>query len=79
MSLENKSGALAKILQALSANKITMTKIESIPTKEKNWEYLFLIDLSGHIDDKKVAKALNKIESSSKFFQLLGSYPKSID
>jgi chorismate mutase/prephenate dehydratase len=56
-----------------------MTKIESIPTKEKNWEYLFLIDLLGHISDKKVANALNKIESSSKFFQLLGSYPKSID
>ena len=79
MSLENKSGALAKILQILSANKISMTKIESIPTKEKNWEYLFLIDLSGHISDKKVSNALNKIESSSNFFQLLGSYPKSID
>ena len=79
MSLENKSGSLAKILQVLSANKISMTKIESIPTKENNWEYLFLIDLSGHICERKVTNALDKIESSSKFFQLLGSYPKSID
>ena len=79
MSLENKSGVLANILQVLSASKISMTKIESIPTKEKNWEYLFLIDLSGHISDRKVTNALDKIESSSKFFQLLGSYPKSID
>tara|TARA_B100001063_G_scaffold219632_1_gene223915 strand:- start:3227 stop:4294 length:1068 start_codon:yes stop_codon:yes gene_type:complete len=79
MSLRNKSGELAKTLQVLSENKLSMTKIESIPTKEKNWEYLFLIDLSGHISDKNVSNALTKIESSSQFFQLLGSYPKSID
>lgn len=79
MSLQNKAGALAKVLDILAINKISMTKIESIPTKEKNWEYLFLIDISGHINDKIVHNALKKIESSARFFQLLGSYPKSID
>jgi chorismate mutase/prephenate dehydratase len=79
MSLQNKAGALAKVLDVLASNKISMTKIESIPTKEKNWEYLFLIDISGHINDKKVYNALKKIESFSRFFQRLGSYPKSID
>ncbi len=54
-------------------------KIESIPTKEENWEYLFLIDISGHIKTKKVSNALQKISDNSKYFQLLGSYPKSID
>ena len=56
-----------------------MTKIESIPTKEENWEYLFLIDISGHIKTKRVSNALQKISDNSKYFQLLGSYPKSID
>ncbi len=79
MSLQNKAGALSKVLEVLAINKISMTKIESIPTKEKNWEYLFLIDISGHISNKKVYNALTKIESSSRFFQCLGSYPKSID
>jgi len=79
MSLHNKAGALAKVLDVLANNKISMTKIESIPTKEKNWEYLFLIDISGHISEKKVYNALTKIESFSRFFQRLGSYPKSID
>jgi chorismate mutase/prephenate dehydratase len=79
MSLQNKAGALAKVLEVLASNKISMTKIESIPTKEKNWEYLFLIDISGHISDKKIYNALTKIESFSRFFQRLGSYPKSID
>ena len=79
MSLQNKAGALAKALDVLAINKISMTKIESIPTKEKNWEYLFLIDISGHIGDKNIYSALKKIESFSRFFQRLGSYPKSID
>ena len=79
MSLQNKAGALAKALDVLAINKISMTKIESIPTKEKNWEFLFLIDISGHISDKKVYTALTKIQSFSRFFQCLGSYPKSID
>ena len=79
MSLENKAGALSKALQILATNKISMTKIESIPTKEKNWEYLFLIDISGHIKSKRIADALKKITRISKYFQLLGSYPKSID
>ena len=56
-----------------------MTKIESIPTKEKTGNTLFLIDISGHIKTKKVSNALQKISDNSKYFQLLGSYPKSID
>ena len=79
MSLTNKAGALSKSLEVLARSKISMTKIESIPTKEKNWEYLFLIDISGHINDKKISNALEKISHNAKYFHLLGSYPKSID
>ena len=79
MSLTNKAGALSKSLEVLARSKISMTKIESIPTKEKNWEYLFLIDISGHVNDKKISNALKKISLNAKYFHLLGSYPKSID
>ena len=79
MSIHNKAGELSKILEILATNKISMTKIESIPTKQKNWEYLFVIDIMGHISDKKLSLSLKNIEKKSKYFQLLGSYPKSID
>ena len=79
MSLDNKAGSLSKALEILAKHRISMTKIESIPTREENWEYLFLIDISGHIKTKKVSNALQKISDNSKYFQLLGSYPKSID
>ena len=79
MSLDNKAGSLSKALEILAKHRISMTKIESIPTREENWEYLFLIDISGHIKTKKVSNALQIISDNSKYFQLLGSYPKSID
>ena len=78
ISLENKVGALAKIIEPLSKNKISMSKIESIPTKKNNWEYMFLIDIEGHMSDIKIHKTLLEIERKSQFFRNLGSYPKSI-
>ncbi len=78
ISLENKVGALAKIIEPLSKNKISMSKIESIPTKKNNWEYMFLIDIDGHISNSKIHKTLLEIEKKSQFFRNLGSYPKSI-
>ena len=78
ITINNKAGSLSKLLEPLSQSGISMTKIESIPTKINNWEYMFLIDIEGHIDNKKVSNALNLIQKKSVFFKHLGSYPKSI-
>ena len=78
ITINNKAGSLSKLLEPLSKSGISMTKIESIPTKINNWEYMFLIDIEGHIDNKKVSNALNLIRKKSVFFKHLGSYPKSI-
>ena len=78
ISIDNKSGALNSLLEPLSKNKISMSKIESIPTKINNWEYMFLLDIEGHIDDKPVKNSLKEIQKKSIFFKNLGSYPRSI-
>jgi len=78
VSVNNKAGALKLLLESLSDNKISMTKIESIPTRINNWEYMFLLDIVGHENDKNVAVALKDIKKKSIFYKFLGSYPKSI-
>ena len=78
ITINNKAGSLSKLLEPLSKSGISMTKIESIPTRINNWDYMFLIDIEGHIDDKKVSRALSLIRKKSMFFKHLGSYPKSI-
>ena len=55
-----------------------MSKIESIPTKINNWEYMFLLDIDGHANNKNVSSALKDIKKKSTFYKFLGSYPKSI-
>ena len=75
VTLDNKSGSLLRLIKPLSLSKISMSKIESIPTKMNNWEYMFLIDIDGHNDDIKVKKVLKEIQKNSVFFKVLGSYP----
>ncbi len=77
-SVKDKPGVLFRLLQPLAMQKINLSKIESRPMKKKAWEYVFFIDLDGHIDDPHVARALEKMEKECSFLQILGSYPKEV-
>jgi len=52
-----------------------MSKIESRPSKQKDWEYIFYVDLAGHCEDKEVADALSQLEVHCSLVKILGSYP----
>jgi len=72
------AGALYRLLGPLAANEVSMTRIESRPSRRKKWHYVFFIDLDGHAADENVAAALGEIEKHSQLFRVLGSYPKAI-
>jgi chorismate mutase/prephenate dehydratase len=55
-----------------------MTRIESRPSRETRWEYVFFVDIDGHMQDRKVAKALAELEKEAAFLKRLGSYPKAV-
>jgi len=42
-----------------------------------NWDYVFFIDVIGHRDEPKLAKALEKVKQQAAYFKLLGSYPRA--
>ncbi|MGI6595852.1 MAG: prephenate dehydratase [Elusimicrobia bacterium] len=75
VSIKDKVGALYDILLHFKKNNITLTRIESRPSKKKAWDYIFFFDFKGHKDDASVKKALKSIEQESVFLKLLGSYP----
>jgi chorismate mutase/prephenate dehydratase len=54
---------------------INLTKIESRPSKRKAWEYIFFVDLVGHIENSKVKKALDEVKKECLYLKVLGSYP----
>ena len=57
--------------------RINMTKIESRPSKRKAWEYFFFVDCDGHLEDRKVSKALGMLGEHCSYVKVLGSYPNT--
>jgi chorismate mutase/prephenate dehydratase len=78
VATKNKPGALQSLLTPLAQSGISMTRIESRPSRKGIWEYVFFIDIEGHIGDTSVAEALNRLEQESSMFRILGSYPKAV-
>ncbi|MCH2189987.1 MAG: prephenate dehydratase [Gammaproteobacteria bacterium] len=78
VSAPNKVGSLFELLKPLYDAGVDMSRIESRPSKQTNWEYVFFIDLIGHVNDPKVNAALKELESKSAFFKLIGSYPVGV-
>ena len=74
-SIKDRVGALYAMLQPFWKHSINLSSIESRPSKRKAWDYYFFIDMAGHVEDKKVAKAIAELETQCRFLKLLGSYP----
>ena len=72
------AGDLFKILKPLAKAKINMTRIESRPSRQSNWNYVFFIDIEGHQQQEHVQQALKTLRKHSAFFKILGSYPRAI-
>jgi chorismate mutase / prephenate dehydratase len=71
-------GALHRLLAPLARHKISMTRIESRPSRRRKWDYVFFIDLEGHAEERHVARALAALKKRASLFRLLGSYPKAV-
>jgi chorismate mutase/prephenate dehydratase len=71
-------GALYRLLAPLAEHKVNMTRIESRPSRQRKWHYVFFLDVDGHAEDPPVARALASLHKEADLFRVLGSYPKAI-
>jgi prephenate dehydratase len=74
----NVPGALYEAMGAFAGRGINMTKVESRPRKGRAWEYVFFVDIDGHVNDPKVADALTDLVRRAVFVKVLGSYPRAM-
>jgi len=72
------AGVLHTLLSPFSKHGISMTRIESRPSRRKKWDYVFFIDLEGHADEPPLADALAELEQGTSLFRVLGAYPKAV-
>jgi len=78
LSAQNKPGALHALLAPFAEHDVSMSRIESRPSKRVAWDYNFFIDVQGHAEDAKVAAALKAAEAEATVFRVLGSYPQAV-
>lgn len=77
-TMPSKPGTLLKMLSCFADNNINMTRIESRPSRRGLWEYVFFVDIDGHIRNENVVSALERLETEASMVKILGSYPKAV-
>jgi len=75
---KNVPGALYDCLGAFATRGINLTKLESRPSKDRPWEYVFYVDLEGHMEDDICSQALRDLREKTNFLKIIGSYPKNV-
>ncbi len=72
------AGVLHNLLQPLAKHGVNITRIESRPSRRKNWDYVFFLDIDGHAEQSPVKEALAELEQISSLYRVLGAYPRAI-
>ncbi len=76
-SVKDEPGILHRMLEPFAKRGVNLSKIESRPNKTKAWEYIFFLDLAGHISEQPVADAVQELKGFCQFVKILGSYPRA--
>lgn len=74
-ALRHEPGALGRAIAPFSTRGINLTRVESRPSRQRAWEYLFFVDFVGHRDDPAVRAALDEVATACRTLKWLGSYP----
>jgi len=72
------AGVLHALLQPFATHGVSMSSIESRPSRKKNWDYVFFIDVDGHAEEPPLKEALRELDKNSSLFRIVGAYPKAV-
>jgi chorismate mutase/prephenate dehydratase len=72
---ENRPGALFRVLEPFERHQVSLTRIETRPSRKEIWDYVFFVDFEGHESDKAVKQVLAQLSGRTVEIKLLGSYP----
>ncbi len=78
VSTRNQPGALFQILSPLQREGISLTRIETRPSRTENWAYVFFIEFEGHHQDAAVKRVIDEVSGQSLYVKVLGSYPAAV-
>ena len=76
-AVRNVPGSLHRCLGAFAARGVNLSRLESRPTREARWEYVFWVDVDADAADPECAAALEALRSETEMVRILGSYPRA--
>ncbi len=74
----HRPGGLRRLLEPLEKSEVSMTRIESRPSRSALWEYVFFIDVGGHHADSTLAPVIEELRELAPLVKVLGSYPRAL-
>jgi chorismate mutase / prephenate dehydratase len=74
-SIRDRVGALREVIQIFADAQISLSAIQSRPSRRKAWDYVFFIELRGHAVEPHVQDALRAAEQHTVFLKVLGAWP----
>lgn len=78
MILPHKPGALYKVLARLYALGINLLKLESRPLPERDFEFMFYLDLETSVYSEEFAQLMSELGGICEEFKYLGSYSEVV-
>ncbi len=79
LAVRNEPGTLLAVLRAFADHGLNMSKLESRPSRERAWEYVFWVDLDAAADDPPMVAALGELRDRTTMLRVLGSYPRPVE
>ncbi len=76
MGIRNEPGALLRALTVFADHELNLSKLESRPSHDRPWEYVFWVDLDADASDVATGEALHDLAGVTTSLRLLGSYPR---
>lgn len=73
-AVEHRPGALVRALTSFSRLHVNLLRLESRPSQQKPWEYLFFTDVEGYAHEGALRQAIRELTRLNKYVQVLGSY-----
>ena len=78
VSSRNKPGALFSLLDPFRKGGVSLTRIDTRPSRTEKWAYVFFIEFEGHLQDPNIAAIIKELEEQSILLKPLGSYPRAV-
>jgi chorismate mutase/prephenate dehydratase len=74
-SIRDRVGALRDLADAFASNSVNLSSIQSRPSRRRAWDYVFFVELDGHMSEDRVRAALTRAQEHTVFLKVLGSWP----